>query len=128
MMRRRAGQVVLTVALLVMVAAVLRFMYGPPLYPSFRNYGVVHTSVGLAVVACGGKGAGQCGSTTAIIFTSCSPQWRDYFAHTSDPTSLDRLVRTLIGKRPPSGNRWVAYCGAAHEMFQGQPLAKLKSN
>jgi hypothetical protein len=117
---------VLITALLVMVAAVLRFMYGPPLYPRFHNYGVVQTSIGLAVVACGGEGAGQCGNTTAMVFASCSPQFHVYFREST--ATDDQLVRALMGKRPPSGNRWVVECGGADAMIHGQPLAHLESD
>ena len=123
---RIAGRVALTVALLVMAASVLRFMFGPPLQPSFRNYGIVRTSIGVADVSCGGDTAEGCGDVTAIRFASCSPRWRDYFGVTSDPVSDDRRVRRLLGKRPPSGNRWVVYCGGGDAMIQGRPLARLK--
>lgn len=121
-----AGQLVLIAALLVLVAAVLRFMYGPPVFPSFHNYGVVHTSVGVAVAACGGETGEGCGDVTAIRFASCSPQFHAYFNESS--ASDDQLVRKLIGKRPPSGNRWVVECGGAKAMIRGQPIAHLESD
>lgn len=113
-----AGRLALTFVLLVAAAGMLRFMYGPPLQPVFRNFGLVQTSIGVAVVACGGEAAPGCGIGTALIFASCSPQWRAYFAVTSDPSALDALVRVLIRKPPPSGNRWAVYCGGADAMLQ----------
>jgi hypothetical protein len=114
--------------MLATMAVAFALTFGTFEQPSFRNYGVIHTSLGLAVVTCGGETSEGCGNETAIGFAACSPEWHGYFAETSSPTTTDRLVRTLIGKRPPSGNRWVVECGAAGPMFQGEPLARLKSN
>jgi len=123
---KATGELVFIVALLVTAAAVLRFMYAAPA-PRFHNYGIVHTPLGLAAVACGGE-TSECGKETAIRFESCSPQWRDYFSAVAKRTSLDHLARELIGKRPPSGDEWSVQCGGADGMIQGQPLAKLEAN
>lgn len=123
------GRVTLGIALLVASAGAVRFTFLRPPHPAFHNYGVVRTSIGVADVACGGEASDGCGVDTAIRFASCSSQFREYFGFDSSGyASEDLQVRTLIGKRPPSGNRWIAECGSAGDMIQAQPLAKLESN
>ena len=124
---RAIGRVTLGAALLVVVAGTFRFTFLLPVPPTFHNYGIVRTSIGVADVACGGEASDGCGVDTAIRFASCSSQFREYFTSSGYPTD-DQEVRTLIGKRPPSGNRWIAECGSADDMIQGQPLAALRSN
>jgi hypothetical protein len=119
MTTRAVGRLALLAALVGASAVVLRFIYVRP--PMFHNYGVVHTSIGTAAVACGGEVSRGCGIETAIIFTACTPRYRSYFDATT--ASDDELARALVGKRPPSGNRWVVECGAADAMVRGQPPA-----
>jgi hypothetical protein len=124
---RRVGGIVATIALvpalLVGTAVALRFTFVPA-HPTFYNYGVVHTRIGTAVVACAGEAGTGCGVDTAIRFTSCSARFRAYFADSM--ATQDQLVRALIGKRPPSGEGWDVHCGGAAAMIEGQPLTRLR--
>jgi hypothetical protein len=119
---RRIGFVLV---LLAAGSVLFRFMY-PPSQPAFRNYGVAQTSIGNAAVFCGGETGGACGVETALRFVSCSPRFHEYF---DDATATDdEQVRRLIGKRPPSGDRWVVQCGGADAMIKGRPPAQLEAN
>jgi hypothetical protein len=120
------ARITLGIALFVLAAGVFRFTFLQPTPVTFHNYGVVRTSIGVADVACGGDADERCAVGTTIRFASCSPQFHAYFDGST--ATGDRLVRTLIGKRPPSGNLWVVECGGADAMIQGQPLARLTSN
>jgi hypothetical protein len=120
------GRMTLGLALLAAAAGVFRFTFLQPTQPTFHNYGVLRTSIGIADVACGGEASDGCGVDTAIRFASCSPHFYAYFDGST--ATNDQKVRSLIGKHPPSGNRWVVECGGADAMIQGQPLARLASN
>ncbi len=91
----------------------------------FRNFGVIQTQIGPAVVACGGEVTESCGDTTALVFESCKTV-REYFPNANDaPTNTDRKVRRLIEKRPPFGSQWAVYCG--HNGLARDHLADLRS-
>jgi hypothetical protein len=86
----------------------------------------VYSPIGIADVACGGDASDACGVGTTIHFASCSAQFHDYFDDAAG--SDDPLVRTLTGKRPPSGSQWSVGFGGADGLIQGQPPAHLKSD
>jgi hypothetical protein len=80
-----------------------------------HNYGAVHTRLGGAQIYCGGKYTGSCNGEAALVFRVCSKSFENYFAplkKSLTPSRLDLLVRSLVGKEPPTGGRWVdARCG-----------------
>jgi hypothetical protein len=122
---RTVGQIAFAAVLLLFAAVALRFTFGGT-EPAFRNYGVIDTRLGVAVVACGGEASRGCGEDTALRFASCSAPFHAFFDNS--PFSDDELVRTLIHKRPPSGERWIVECGGAAAMIHGQRPAQLRSN
>jgi hypothetical protein len=87
-----------------------------PSSPGFHEYGVVETPIGRAAIACGGE-ASRCGVETAIRFGACSAAFRTYFSTAAE--SDDRMVRSLVGHAPPSGDRWVVECDGAGAMIRG---------
>jgi hypothetical protein len=125
---RHAGRVMVVCALVLVAAAVVRATFFGSSQASFHNFGVVHTAIGTAAVACGGEASDGCGVDTVIRFASCSTQFHDYFGAVADAARNDQLVRALIGQRPPSGDRWTVGCGGADGMIAAQPLAHLASN
>ena len=126
--RALSGVARLTLGLVLFAAAAVlfRFTFLQSAPVGFRNYGIVNTSIGVADVACGGEASEGCGVDTAIRFEACSREFHAYF--NGSTATADRLVRTLTGKRPPSGNRWIVECGGADAMIDGKPLARLASN
>jgi hypothetical protein len=122
---RRLGTI-LKVAVLIGAAALLLHLMYPTEPPDFRNFGVVNTSLGTAIVACGGEVASDpgCGGQTALVFDSCPAMERTFPYHWDDPAKTDAAVRALIGKRPPSGSRWTVACG--HDGLANRHLADLK--
>jgi hypothetical protein len=126
---RSAGTVIRVLALLIVLGAVVRFTFeGPP--SDWRNFGVIHTQVGVAQVVCGGEFVAKCGETTALVFGTCSlsADWRTYFrmpdGRRPSDTEVDASVRRLIGKRPPSGPRWDVDCRDRYPF--GHQSARLK--
>src|SRR5258708_39811410 len=97
--------------MLATMAVAVALTFGAFEQPSFRNYGVIHTSLGLAVVTCGGETSEGCANETAIRFAACSPEWYGYFPETSTPTTTDRLGLALNGHWRPSGQRCFVWRG-----------------
>jgi hypothetical protein len=108
---RLGGTVVLGAVLLFVLVPVVRYTLQLDKPPMFQNFGVIETSIGSAVVACGGEVTGACGETTALVFGSCDTIRANFPESFSDPKKTDQEVRDLIGKRPPSGSQWSVACG-----------------
>jgi hypothetical protein len=119
---RKLGSVVVLALIVVAAALVLRFAFEPT-PPMFENYGVLQTSLGPAVVACGGEVTGPCGETTALVFRSCDAVEANFPGRFTEPERTDRAVRELTGKRPPSGSQWSVACG--HDGLRRDTLADL---
>jgi hypothetical protein len=112
---------VFVAALAIGATGVLRFMYAAPM--DSHNFGTVQTRFGTAGVVCGGDTAPRCGDSTGLAFAKCTPDLMAYFNSVAE---YDVRARALLGKRPPTGNKWYLLCGWG-PLVRGAP-AHLESN
>jgi hypothetical protein len=74
-----------------------------------HSFGRVHTPIGDATIGCGGAYSRSCSTGSGIAFPECTAAYDRYFAPINRHprlAALDRRVRDLVHRNPPSGTRW----------------------
>lgn len=118
---RIVGALLLAIAMALVVVPAVRYTFNIGMPPMFHYYGTVSTRFGTAGVFCGGDSGVPCGDGTTLELPKCTTEVTGYFEGHADAAD-----RELLGKRPPSGDKWSLGCGNP-AMIRGAP-AHLEAN